>query len=38
MNRLTNGQRDALVKLPVWTTEADRRVALSYAHRHLDGV
>jgi hypothetical protein len=37
-NRLTNGQRAELVKLPVWTTEEDRLLALSYAHRHLGGV
>lgn len=35
-NRLFNYQRDALVKLPVWTTEEDRRRALSYADRKLD--
>jgi len=35
-NRLFNYQRDALVKLPVWTTEEDRRRALSYADRSLD--
>lgn len=35
-NRLFNYQRDALAKLAVWTTEDDRRRALSYADRHLD--
>lgn len=34
-NRLTNGVREELIKLPVWTTEEDRRRALSYADRHL---
>jgi len=34
-NRLTNGIRSELVKLAVWTTEEDRRRALSYADRHL---
>jgi hypothetical protein len=37
-NRLTNGLRDALSKLPIWTTEADRRRALSYEDKHLDGI
>jgi len=32
-NRLFNYQRDALVQLIVWTTEADRRRALSYVDR-----
>ena len=36
LNRLFNYQRDALAKLPVWTTEEDRRRALSYADRDLD--
>lgn len=35
-NRMFNYQRDVLVKLPVWTTEEDRRRALSYADRQLD--
>lgn len=35
MNRLFNYQRDVLVKLPVWTTEEDRRRALSYADWQL---
>jgi hypothetical protein len=34
-NRLTNAQRAELAELPVWTTEEDRRRALSYADRHL---
>jgi hypothetical protein len=34
-NRLTNGLRSELIKLPVWTTEEDRRRALSYADRHV---
>jgi hypothetical protein len=37
-NRLTNGQRDELVKLPVWTTEEDRRRALAYTDRSITGV
>ena len=37
-NRLFNYQRDALVKLPVRTTEEDRRRALSYTDRHFMGV
>jgi hypothetical protein len=37
-NRLTNGERDALSKLPVWTTEADRRLALTYVGPPLRGV
>jgi hypothetical protein len=35
-NRMFNYQRDALVKITVWTTEDDRRRALSYADRNLD--
>lgn len=35
MNRLTNGHRDALVELPVWTSEEDRRRALSYVDREF---
>lgn len=31
--RLTNSQREDLVRLPIWTTEEDRRVALSYVDR-----
>lgn len=37
-NRLFNYQRDALVKLPVWTTEEDRQRALSYVDRQFIGV
>jgi hypothetical protein len=35
VNRLINYQRDALVKLPVRTTEDERRRALSYTDRDL---
>jgi len=34
--RLTNGQRAALVNLPLWTTEEDRLRALSYADLSFD--
>lgn len=37
-NRLTNGIRDQLVALPVWTTEEDRRRALSFEDRHFLGT
>lgn len=37
-NRLTNGERDELSKLPVWTTEEDRRRALSYMDKPLKGA
>lgn len=37
-NRLTNVDRRELCKLPVWTTEADRRRALSYADHPLEGI
>lgn len=37
-NRLTNGQREDLSKLQVWTTEEDRIAALSYVHQRLEGV
>lgn len=37
-NRLTNGERAELSKLPVWTTEADRRRALSYVDKPLRGA
>jgi hypothetical protein len=37
-NRLTNALREALTVLPIWTTEDDRRWALSYADRYLAGA
>jgi hypothetical protein len=37
-NRLTNGERDKLSKLPVWTTAVDRQRALSYVDRPLKGT
>lgn len=37
-NRLTNLDRKELCKLPVWTTEADRRRALSYVDHPLEGT
>lgn len=37
-NRLTNGEREELCKLPVWTTPADRRRALSYVDQPLKGA
>jgi hypothetical protein len=37
-NRLTNGQRDDLVKLPIRTTAEDRKRALAYTDRELVGV
>jgi len=36
--RLTNGERDELCALPVWTTAEDRRRALSYMDKTLSGV
>ena len=37
-NRLTNLDRGELCKLAVWTTEADRRRALSYVDHPLEGT
>jgi hypothetical protein len=37
-NRLTNELREALTTLPIWTTEADRRGALSYENKYLEGA
>ena len=37
-NRLTNCERKELYELPVWTTEEDRRRALSYADHPLEGT
>lgn len=37
-NRLTNGLRDELSKLSIWTTDEDRRLALSYKNPHFTKV